>query len=64
MPEPPAPDPIFDAVDALLDAGHVVEPWGDDLGMWLVNGETLTDQAVVILAVRLGLMEAPAPRVQ
>jgi hypothetical protein len=64
MPEPLAPDPVFDAVDALSDAGHVVQPWGDDLGIWLVNGETLTDQAVVALAARLGLIEAPSPRVQ
>jgi hypothetical protein len=64
MSQPPTPDPIFDAVDALMDAGHVVQPWEDDLGMWLVNGETLTDQAVVALAARLGLMEAPSPRVQ
>lgn len=64
MLEPPAPDPIFDAVDALLDAGHVVQPWGADLGIWLVNGETLTDQAIVALAAQLGLIKAPSPRVQ
>jgi hypothetical protein len=64
MPEPPAPDPIFDAVDALLDAGHVVEPWGDDLAMWLVDGRTLTDRDVVAMAARLGLVKAPPPCVQ
>jgi hypothetical protein len=64
MSEPPAPDPTFDAVDALLDAGHIVEPWGDDLAMWLVDGETLTEQAVVAMATRLGLVKGPPPRVQ
>ena len=64
MPEPPAPDPIFDAVDALLDAGHSVQPWSDDLAMWLVNGETLTDEAVVTMAIQLGLVKGSPPRVQ
>ncbi len=64
MSEPPAPDPIFDAVDALLDAGHIVQPWGDDLVMWLVNGETLTDEAIVAMATRLGLVKGSPSRVQ
>lgn len=64
MSEPPAPDPIFDAVDALLDAGHVVEPWGEDLGMWLVDGMMLTEQAVVAMAARLGLAKGLPPRMQ
>lgn len=57
-------DAIQEAADALILAGYDVKPWGDDLSMWLVNGETVSDGDLLALAIRLGLMESPSTRLQ
>jgi hypothetical protein len=33
-------DPILEAVEALKLRGHVVEPWGDDKLLRLVDGQS------------------------
>lgn len=50
---------LFEAVQALRACGYAVEPWSNDYPLWLVNRETFTDGAVIVLALRLGLMEGP-----
>jgi hypothetical protein len=50
---------LLEAVQALRVCGYVVEPWSNDYPLWLVDGETFTDGAVIVLALRLGLMDAP-----
>ncbi|GJE14714.1 hypothetical protein FOHLNKBM_5789 [Methylobacterium longum] len=52
-------DVLFEAVLALRACGYTVEPWSADYPLWLVDGETFTDGAVIVLALRLGLMEGP-----
>ena len=53
------PDPFREAVTALTAAGREVEPTGDDLAFWLVDGEEMTDGDLLALAFRLGLMDGP-----
>ena len=53
-----------EAADALIAAGYDVKPWGDDLAMWLCNGETISDGELMALALRNGLMEPPSTRLQ
>lgn len=52
-----SPDPQEEAATALIAAAHSVEPTGDDLGLWRVDGRLLTDGDLVALALRLGLMD-------
>ena len=54
------PDPILEAVEALRAKGHTIEPTGDDLGRWLVDGAERTDGDVIALAFNLGLMDGLA----
>lgn len=51
-------DALTGAVKALRAVGHTVEPWSNGYPLWLVDGETFTDGAVLVLAMRLGLMDA------
>lgn len=50
---------LFEAVQALRACGYVVEAWSNDYPLWLVDRETFTDGAVIMLALRLGLMDGP-----
>ena len=50
-------DVLFEAVQALRVCGFAVEPWSNDYPLWLVDRETFTDGAVIMLALRLGLMD-------
>ena len=52
-------DSIQEAVEALKASGRIVEPWADDIMLWLVDGEMLTDGELLALAIRLGLMDSP-----
>lgn len=54
-------DLLVEAIQALRACGYTVEPWSDDYPFWLVDRETLTDRAVIILALRLGLMDRAEP---
>lgn len=57
-------DPITEAADALIAAGHDVRPWGDDLALWLCDGQSVTDSDLLALAIRLGLMDSTTSRLQ
>lgn len=52
-------DPFHEAVEALRAIGRQVEPTGDDLGLWRVDGVEMTDGDLIALALRLGLMTGP-----
>ncbi|SFT28253.1 hypothetical protein [Methylobacterium sp. yr668] len=52
-------DVLFEAVHALRACGYAVEPWSNDYPLWLINRETFADGAVIVLALRLGLMDGP-----
>ncbi|MGH1573970.1 hypothetical protein ACRAWG_29135 [Methylobacterium sp. P31] len=52
-------DLILKAVAALRARGHTVEPWSNDFPYWLVDGETLIDDELLALALRLVLMDSP-----
>ncbi|XYD07392.1 hypothetical protein R1A27_19985 [Methylobacterium sp. NMS12] len=49
-------DPIQEAVDALIAAGHSIEPMGDDAAFWIVDGRGLNDGELLALAVDLNLV--------
>ncbi|TXN40145.1 hypothetical protein FV232_25220 [Methylobacterium sp. WL30] len=49
-------DPFHEAVEALRALGLYVEPTGDDLSLWLVNGEEMTDAGLMKLATLLSLV--------
>ncbi|GJE62767.1 hypothetical protein [Methylobacterium trifolii] len=52
------PELLIVAVDGLRDAGHTIESIGDDLMLWQVEGGTaLTDDDLIALAIRMGLMD-------
>ncbi|MCJ2107011.1 hypothetical protein MKK70_16825 [Methylobacterium sp. E-041] len=53
-------DPFHEAVGALRAIGLYVEPTGDDLSLWLVNGEEMTDTGLMKLAALLGLAPGSA----
>ena len=53
-------DPFHEAVEALRALGMYVERTGDDLGLWLVNGEEMTDAGLMKLASLLGLVSGSA----
>ncbi|SEG31070.1 hypothetical protein [Methylobacterium sp. OT2] len=47
---------VMEAVEALIAAGHSVEPLGDDFAFWIVDGKGLSDGELLDLADSLGLM--------
>lgn len=55
----PTDDPPHEAAEALRATGRKIEPTGDDLALWLVDGVEMTDGDVIALALRLGLMTGP-----
>ena len=52
-------DPFHEAIEALRAIGRTVEPTGDDLGLWLVDGHECTDGELIALAHLFGLVEGP-----
>ena len=52
-------DVLVEAVQALRASGYAVEPWSSGYPLWLVDGEMFTDGAVIVLALRLGLIDRP-----
>lgn len=52
-----ASDPIPEAVEALIAAGYMVEPFVEDPCLWRVNGEVMTGAELVDEATRMGLMD-------
>ncbi|TXM66791.1 hypothetical protein FV226_23020 [Methylobacterium sp. WL12] len=48
-------DHFHEAVEALRTLGLYVEPTGDDLSLWLVDGEEMSDGGLLKLAALLGL---------
>jgi hypothetical protein len=59
-------DLVLEAAEVLRASGHIVEPWADDIllwlmdeMLWLVDGEMLTDSDLLALAIWLGLMDSP-----
>ncbi|MCJ2103902.1 hypothetical protein MKK70_00590 [Methylobacterium sp. E-041] len=53
-------DPSHEAVEALRAIGLYVGPTGDDLSLWLVNGEEMTDTGLIKLTALLGLVSGSA----
>ena len=53
-------DPFHEAVEALRAIGLYVEPTGDDLSLWLVDGEEMSDAGLMKLAALLGLVPGSA----
>ena len=53
-------DPFHEAVEALRAIGRYVEPTGDDLSLWLVDGEEMSDAGLMKLAALLGLVPGSA----
>ena len=53
-------EPFHEAVDALRAIGLYVEPTGDDLSQWLVDGEEMSDAGLMKLAALLGLIPGSA----
>lgn len=47
---------VKEAIEALIAAGHSVEPLGDDFAFWIVDGKGLSDGELLDLASRLGLL--------
>ena len=52
-------DPCQEAANVLRTIGWKVQPTGDDLGLWLVNGEQIGDADLMALARLLGLIASP-----
>ncbi|GJD46729.1 hypothetical protein AFCDBAGC_4613 [Methylobacterium cerastii] len=52
-------DPCQEAADVLRTIGWKVEPAGDDLGSWLVDGEQLGHADLMALARLIGLIAGP-----
>jgi hypothetical protein len=48
-----------EAAEALRAIGRNVEPLGDDLGLWLVDGHECTDGELIALAHLFGLLTEP-----
>ena len=53
-------DPCHEAADALRAMGRYVEPLGDDLSLWLVDGEEMSGAGLMKLAALLGLIPGSA----
>ena len=51
---------FHEAVEALRAIGRKVEPTGDDLSLWLVDGEEMSDAGLMKLAALLGLVPGSA----
>ena len=49
-------DPCHEAAEILRAMGWDVQPTGDDLGLWLVDGEQLGSADLMALARLIGLM--------
>ncbi|MCJ2111957.1 hypothetical protein ACFZ8E_23465 [Methylobacterium sp. HMF5984] len=52
-------DPFHEAAEVLRAMGWDVQPTGDDLGLWLVDGEQVGDADLMALARLVGLVTAP-----
>ena len=52
-------DPFHEAIEALRALGRTVEPTGDDLGLWLVDGYECTDGELIALARLFGFIDGP-----
>jgi len=48
---------VMEAVEAMIAAGHSVEPLGDYFAFWIVDGKGLSDGDLLALASRLGLID-------
>ncbi|TXM94740.1 hypothetical protein [Methylobacterium sp. WL116] len=48
-----------EAAEALRAIGRNVEPPGDDLGLWLVDGHECSDVELIALAQLFGLLTEP-----
>ncbi|MCJ2005980.1 hypothetical protein [Methylobacterium sp. J-092] len=53
-------DPLHEAVEVLRALGLYVELTGDDLSLWLVNGEEMTDAGLMKLTALIGLVPGSA----
>ena len=49
-------DPFHEAVEALRALGMRVEPTGDDLRLWRVDDEEMSDAGLMKLAALLGVV--------
>ena len=49
-------NPFHEAVEALRALGMHVEPTGDDLSLWRVDDEEMSDAGLMKLAALLGLV--------
>lgn len=52
-------NPSHEAAEALRTIGRNVEPPGDDLGLWLVDGHECSDVELIALAQLFGLLAEP-----
>ena len=52
-------DPCHEAAEVLRAMGWDVQQTGDDLGLWLVDGEQLGDADLMALARLVGLVTTP-----
>ena len=52
-------DPCHEAAEVLRATGWDVQQTGDDLGLWLVDGEQLDDADLMALARLVGLVTTP-----
>ncbi|WP_246688209.1 hypothetical protein [Methylobacterium sp. WL120] len=50
---------LQEAAVAIRAMGWKVEPTGDDLGLWLVDGKQLSDANFLALARLIGLLTSP-----
>ncbi|SFT12007.1 hypothetical protein [Methylobacterium sp. yr668] len=55
-------DPITKAAEALIAAGHSVEPMGAGFAFWIVDGKGLSGRELLAMAARLGLIDSPSDR--
>ena len=55
-------DLVKEAVEALIAAGHSVEPLGDDFNFWIVDEKGLSEKELLDLAARLGLLDLVAAK--
>ncbi|TXM65640.1 hypothetical protein FV226_24705 [Methylobacterium sp. WL12] len=53
-------NPYYQAAEALRAMGRYVEPLGDDLSLWLVDGEEMSGAGLMKLAALLGLIQGSA----
>ncbi|TXN07688.1 hypothetical protein FV222_01980 [Methylobacterium sp. WL103] len=53
-------NPCHGAAEALRAMGRYVEPFGDDLSLWLVDSEEMSGAELMKLAALLGLIPGSA----